>query len=376
MVLLVPVLLFIAVALAAALWNAHVQMRHARALLERVQARERLVLETVRDLLDASRRSSGDVIVALAAAVQRAEPAVDAILAFAPSGEDLVCVFADGARVEHYARVTLRRDDPRALPSQAAAAGHRTSDPAGMLVPTDRRAIAVPMADAAGLHAVLYASSRDGAPLDEDAIVRSVEHAAAPFVLARERERDRADATFDGLTGLLTPRAFRERLRGEIERSHLRRSSVLTLWFIDTDRFKAVNDSLGHAAGDTILQMMADLLRAHTVPELDLAARNGGDEFCALIHDAQKSVAIERAHAFCEMVRRHDFGVPLPISASVGVASFPYDARDASELLEVADAAMYHSKRNGRDRVSFAVNGTSFAVFREPRPDAAIASAP
>jgi len=66
-------------------------------------------------------------------------------------------------------------------------------------------------------------------------------------------------------------------------------------------------------------------------------------------------------------VRRHDFGIPMQITASVGVASFPYDARDANELLEVADAAMYHSKRSGRDRVSFAVNGAAFAVYREGR---------
>ncbi|HTC29161.1 MAG TPA: GGDEF domain-containing protein, partial [Candidatus Acidoferrum sp.] len=177
----------------------------------------------------------------------------------------------------------------------------------------------------------------------------------------------RADATYDGLTGLLTPRAFRTRLRDEIASARFGAHKVLTLWFVDTDRFKAVNDTHGHAAGDAVLQAMAELLRAQGVPEVDVAGRNGGDEFCALIHDAQKTVAIERAQSFCEAVRRHEFGVPLRITASVGVASFPHDARDANELLEVADAAMYHSKRTGRDRVSFAVNGTTFAVFREGR---------
>ena len=98
---------------------------------------------------------------------------------------------------------------------------------------------------------------------------------------------------------------------------------MLTLWFIDTDRFKTVNDTFGHAAGDAVLQGMAELLRVHGVPDVDVAGRNGGDEFCALIHDAQKTVAIERAQAFCDAVRRHDFGIALTITTSIGVASSP-----------------------------------------------------
>ena len=136
------------------------------------------------------------------------------------------------------------------------------------------------------------------------------------------------------------------------------------MWFIDTDNFKSVNDTYGHAAGDAALQTMASLLRAHTIPERDVVGRNGGDEFCALILDAQKTTAIDRAQAFCDAVRACAFPAGVPLSASVGVASYPYDANDSSELLEVADAAMYHSKRNGRDRVSFALNATTFATYR------------
>src|SRR5262249_7162674 len=122
----------------------------------------------------------------------------------------------------------------------------------------------------------------------------------------------------------------------------------------------------GHAAGDVVLQTMARLLRLHTVADVDAAARNGGDEFCAIIHDTQKTLAIERAQEFCNAVRMTDFGIPLQVTASIGVASFPYDAADANELLEVADAAMYNSKRTGRNRVSFAVNGTQFSIYRAP----------
>jgi diguanylate cyclase (GGDEF)-like protein len=348
--------------------RAFAEVRSQRATVNAVREREEFVLDALHILLDASRRSSEAVIETLAQVIRRRDPAIDAVLALTPNGEELECVFAEGARVEHYPGVRLRRDTSDYLPSRAALAGHRAGGNDGVLVPTDRYALAVPMTDACGLRAVIYASSCAVDELKgEDTIVRTIEHAAMPYAIALERELARADATYDGLTGLLTPRAFRNRLRDEIAHARFGAAAVLTLWFIDTDRFKSVNDTLGHAAGDAVLQAMAELLRAHGVPEVDVAGRNGGDEFCALLHDTQKTVAIERAQGFCEAVRRHDFGIPMRITTSIGVASFPHDARDANELLEVADAAMYHSKRTGRDRVSFAVNGATFAVFREGR---------
>lgn len=329
------------------------------------RAPEELGLHAVRTLVNASRLSSRAVLERLYEMIRRYDPQIDAFLVFAPAGDELACVHAAGERVEHYANLRLRRDCTALLPARAAASGHRASGE-GVMIPTDRRALAVPLCDEGGLHAVVYVSSADARALAlEDAIVRAIEYAASPYALAIEREADRADATYDGLTGLLTPRAFRERLVDEIARFRLSSApKVLTLWFVDTDRFKAVNDTYGHGAGDAVLQAIAELIRASAVPDVDVAGRNGGDEFCALVHDAQKAVAIERAQGLCDAVRRHDFGIPAEITASIGVASFPYDAAGASELLEVADAAMYHSKRTGRDRVSFSVNGTTFATYR------------
>ena len=359
------VAVLISAILGALALHARAQLRAQQAHARAITAREAFVLEAIGTLLEASRRSSDAVIEALAQTVSSRDPAIDAVLAFRPSGDELECTFARGPRVEHYAGVRLRRDCDEYLPARAALAGHRASGYEGVLVPTDRHALAVPIREGGNLRAVIYLSSSCAEAIDgEDAIVRAIEHAAAPYTIALERELARADATYDGLTGLLTPRAFRNRLRDEIGRARFGISPVVTLWFVDTDHFKSVNDTHGHAAGDAVLHAMAELLRAHCVPEVDLAGRNGGDEFCAIIHDAQKTVAIERAQAFCEAVRRYDFGIPLSITASVGVASFPHDARDPNELLEVADAAMYHSKRTGRDRVSFAVNGATFAVFR------------
>jgi diguanylate cyclase (GGDEF)-like protein len=321
--------------------------------------------EALRALLDATRTSSDAVLAALDRNVRSLPCGVDALLVFAARDGELACVYASGARAEHFGRTSLRREDLRSLPARAAAAGCRAAMPhdGAPLLPTDRAALAVPMVDARGLHAVAYLSSCDPRALaDRDALVLAVDCAAMPYSLALEREADRADATFDGLTGVLTPRAFR-RLLHEVVSNAPPHGMPLSLWFVDTDRFKTVNDRFGHRAGDAVLQAMAGLLEAGLVPDLDAAARNGGDEFCALVRGASKSDAIERAKAFCEAVRTHDFGLPVRVTASVGVATFPFDATSSSELLEAADAAMYHSKRAGRDRVSFALRRGEYAVF-------------
>jgi diguanylate cyclase (GGDEF)-like protein len=326
---------------------------------------EMQTLATVRALLEASRRSSDAVLAALDASVREAEPAVDGLLAFVPSGDELACVYAAGARLAHFRNLRLRRGLARSLPAAADDAGCRASMPhdGAPLAPTDRFAVAVPMLDARGLHAVIYAASAralgSGA---SDAVVRAVERASAPYAIALEREADRADATYDGLTGLLSPRVFRRRLHDEVARTGAGAGrSTLSLWFVDTDSFKQINDAFGHRAGDAVLRAMASLLQAHLVTEVDLAARNGGDEFCALLRGTGKGRAVTRAQAFCEAVRSFDFGVPVRVTASVGVATFPHDAAGSGELLETADAAMYHSKRNGRDRVSFVAETGRFA---------------
>ena len=353
-----PFAAFLAVA-----WRAHRQARtHARRCAD-LEHREAHLLAAVRSFIDASRSSSDDVLRTLAQSVERVDSTIDVVLAFVPDGEDLACIFVHGVRAEHYHAIRLRREAHGYLPARAAVAGHRVRGSTNVMIPTDRVALAVPLHDERCLRAVVYVSSADASGIfEEDTVVRTIEHAAAPYAMALEREADRTDATYDGLTGLLTPRAFRTRLQEEMIRARFGNAAV-TLWFIDTDKFKSVNDSFGHAAGDIVLQSMAGLLRAHAVPDVDVVGRNGGDEFCALLYGVQKTVAIERAQAFCDAVRTHEFGMTLRVTASIGVATYPYDAQSSSELLEIADAAMYHSKRTGRDRVSFAVEPATFAVF-------------
>jgi len=330
------------------------------------ERRQSEVLEAVRVLTAASRESTAAVLAALDGTLRVLDSSIDSVLIFAPAGEELSCVYAAGARAEHYQGVRLRRDRAASLPARAALCAHRAelNADARPVIPTDRCALAIPMFSRDELTAVVYASSVEARIGNADALVRAVAQAASPYALAAEREADRLSATFDGLTGLYTPRAFRERLQEQISRARLTKDASLSLWFIDTDHFKRVNDTLGHATGDIVLQRMAALLREHTVRGVDLAARNGGDEFCAIIANVHKVAAIERARRLCDAVRAYDFGVNVPISASIGVAAYPYDAVEANELLEMADAAMYYSKGAGRDRVSFALNGAGFAVYR------------
>jgi diguanylate cyclase (GGDEF)-like protein len=341
----------------------------ARALygrLETVQQRESDVLEAVRVLTAASRESTCAVLVALDRTLRVLEPSLDAVLVFVPSGDELACIFASGRRSEHFRGARVRRENTASMPAQAALCRHRVELASGVcpVIPTDRAALAIPMLCGDGLAAVVYAASTQPRIGNPDALVRAVAQAASPYTLAAEREADRASATYDALTGLYTPRAFRQQLQEDLALAQLSGHAALSLWFIDTDRFKRVNDTFGHAAGDAVLQRMAALLRDHTVAGVDLPARNGGDEFCAIVRNVHKVAAIERAQQFCDAVRACDFGVDVPVSASIGVASYPYDACGANELLEVADAAMYHSKRSGRDRVSFAVNGAGFATYK------------
>lgn len=348
--------------------SAYAAQMHRRALRgERLAAaaleRETAVVEAARVLAAASRESTQSVLNALDAAVRLFEPALDAVLVFESKGEELACVFASGSRTEYFTGARLRLDGA-SLPARAALLGHRLELPEGdAVIPTDRSALAVPFAAAGGPGGVAYLAAATAPIRRNDLLVATVTQAAPPYALAAEREADRSRATYDALTGLYAARAFRDRLRDDLHAASMRAGEGLALWFVDTDRFKDVNDRFGHARGDAVLARMAALLREHLIAGVDLAARNGGDEFCAILYATQKITAIQRAQRFCDAVRACDFGTPVPITASVGVAAYPADARNASDLLECADAAMYHSKRSGRDRVSYAAAGGGFSVY-------------
>jgi diguanylate cyclase (GGDEF)-like protein/hemerythrin-like metal-binding protein len=174
-------------------------------------------------------------------------------------------------------------------------------------------------------------------------------------VTERKHEEDaiRRLAYHDGLTGLPNRRLLLDRLEQTLARARRDRSH-LALLFIDLDRFKPINDELGHEVGDWILcsvaKRMKDCLRAY-----DTAARVGGDEFVVLLSDLD---CIEDAAAVAERVRVAlarpfvmEDGLSLGISCSIGLAGFPDHADNERDLLRVGDEAMYRAKNAGRGRV-------------------------
>jgi diguanylate cyclase (GGDEF)-like protein len=156
-------------------------------------------------------------------------------------------------------------------------------------------------------------------------------------------------ARIDALTGLLNRRAFDERLAVELGRAR-RSRGALTVVVADLDRLKEMNDRHGHEAGDRALRLAASALAAEA-RESDAVARIGGDEFAAVLADTDHAGARRYADRVRGRLRRARPSTAAPTELSIGAATFPQDGRAVTELLRVADAALYRRKR---DRASVA----------------------
>ncbi|WP_194269918.1 putative bifunctional diguanylate cyclase/phosphodiesterase [Candidatus Methylospira mobilis] len=160
-------------------------------------------------------------------------------------------------------------------------------------------------------------------------------------------------ANYDALTLLPNRRLFFDRLQLEISKSK-RTGKTLVLMMIDLDGFKAVNDQLGHAAGDHLLKETAKRLRG-CVREGDTVARLGGDEFILCIPQIGDIACIERIARSINQILARSIGLAdkfLRVSGSIGIAEYPKDADNMDDLLKHADQAMYASKKLGRNRYS------------------------
>jgi len=178
--------------------------------------------------------------------------------------------------------------------------------------------------------------------------LRSHQRALAGALTTMERF-----ATVDELTGLSNRRILLERLDDEVERAR-RFGSPLSVIMMDLDHFKSVNDSHGHAMGDTVLHNVGSLVR-DGLRQVDIAGRYGGEEFCLVLTGTTKEGAATLAESLRRKIENfvHVHGDhSLSATASFGVASFDTGTQeDAKTFLKAADDALYRAKHSGRNRV-------------------------
>jgi len=168
-----------------------------------------------------------------------------------------------------------------------------------------------------------------------------------------ERRLDQLART-DALTQLSNRRDFHEHAQAEIARSR-RSAKPLALLMLDLDHFKQVNDRHGHAVGDTALRELAEAFR-HSLREVDLPARLGGEEFVALLPETALQDALDVAERLRQHIEALEIALappspPLRLSVSIGVAELAADDRSHEDLMRRADEALYAAKREGRNRV-------------------------
>ena len=176
---------------------------------------------------------------------------------------------------------------------------------------------------------------------------------AAAIANAKLFARTQQLAMTDSLTGLTLRRPLLEQLTRELVRSTRSREPASVL-MLDVDHFKAYNDAFGHTAGDLVLKGVAEILRA-VVPPGGTVARYGGEEFVILLPRHARLEAAEVAEKIRRLIEQQvHVGMrraERPVTASLGLASFPNDAQRDLELLRIADQRLYQAKREGRNRV-------------------------
>ncbi|HKK21080.1 MAG TPA: GGDEF domain-containing protein [candidate division Zixibacteria bacterium] len=157
----------------------------------------------------------------------------------------------------------------------------------------------------------------------------------------------------DGLTGLANQRYFFKRLDEEVSRAS-RYQRNLALIMFDMDDLKCTNDTYGHLAGDALLSRMGEILKT-SIRTIDIVARYGGDEFCAIMPEADEDTCIRFMERLKNRISREEFIVdgidkPLHCTVSIGGAIFPHHAEDPKKLIFAADMALLKAKETGRNK--------------------------
>jgi diguanylate cyclase (GGDEF)-like protein len=200
---------------------------------------------------------------------------------------------------------------------------------------------------------------QSGQPFTQEDIAR-LDTLAPQATIALENIRIRARmhhlAATDGLTGLWNQRKMTDQLREELRRAQ-RYQRVLSILMLDVDSFKTFNDTYGHPQGDHLLRNIAAILRSN-IRTVDHVGRFGGEEFLVLLPETSKDDACRMAERIRRAVEERAYlnvdGEAVHRTISVGVASYPEDALNPSELVQRADEALYRAKRSGKNCVIWA----------------------
>jgi diguanylate cyclase (GGDEF)-like protein/PAS domain S-box-containing protein len=220
-------------------------------------------------------------------------------------------------------------------------------------------------------------ASRDAAEASRDALERAVAERTLELQLANERlQAEIADrrvaetraqhlADHDPLTGLPNRRLLEDRLTQALAASHRNRKQTAVV-FVDLDRFKNINDTLGHSVGDVVLKEVAERLMKQ-LRVVDTVCRMGGDEFVVILPEIKRASDAANVSAKILETMAQPFMVEdreLHITTSIGISVFPDDGRDAESLIRNADAAMYHAKGTGRANYQFFTEQMNQAASR------------
>ncbi|MFV2061108.1 MAG: EAL domain-containing protein [Gammaproteobacteria bacterium] len=193
---------------------------------------------------------------------------------------------------------------------------------------------------------------------DASLLFRSIRHAIERkrlwVKLAQTEKREHFLATRDVLTGLPNRYTYNDRLKRGLSYCN-RYGGKLAVMFMDLDRFKFVNDTLGHKVGDILLKDVAKRIQT-CLRETDIVARLGGDEFIFLLPKIDQSLKAAKVAKHILKVLKKQFFIEeqeIYISASIGIAMYPNDGEDATQLIQNADMAMYSAKESGRNKYDF-----------------------
>ena len=168
-----------------------------------------------------------------------------------------------------------------------------------------------------------------------------------------EYKKIHLNATHDGLSGLLNHQTFKERFNDEIQRA-ARFQQKMAVMIFDLDKFKRVNDSLGHQYGDYVIQTVAKIMQ-NNVRAVDVVARYGGEEFAIILINTTAVMSNIVAQRIVDNIAEFQFsldGVDTRLTISGGMSEYPSHSKDVKELIEIADKEMYSTKQNGGNGIT------------------------